>query len=111
MASRKAPRIASGLSELSGQFAQERLVFDDIALGCGNLVPQDFRKREMLQQGDNVGKRLVKRQNVGIGRIDELAVHAVEQRMSGFVRDDVLRQAGEDHAAGQLVARCWRRRR
>ena len=30
-------------------------------------------------------------------------MHAVEQRVRGFVRDDVVRQAGEDHAAGHVI--------
>ena len=59
----------------------------------------------MLQQRDDVGEGLVEGADVGVRRLQEAAVHAVEQRVRGLVRDDVVRQAGEDHAAGHVVGR------
>ena len=53
-------------------------------------------KREVLEQRDDVGERLVEGEHVGVARLDEAAVHAVEQRVRRLVRDDVVRQAGED---------------
>ncbi len=32
-------------------------------------------------------------------------MHAVEQRVRRLVRDDVVREAGEDHAAGHVIGR------
>ena len=57
----------------------------------------------MLEQGDDVGKGLVKGQHVRVGRLHEVLVEAVEQRMRGLVGHHVVRQAGEDHAAGELA--------
>ena len=57
----------------------------------------------MLEQRDDVGERLVEGQHVRVGRLHEVLVQAVEQRVRRLVRDDVVRQAGEDHAAGELA--------
>ena len=43
-----------------------------------------------------------KASDVGVAGLDEAAVQAVEQRVGRLVRDDVVRQAGEDHAARQV---------
>ena len=60
-------------------------------------------------QRDDVGEALVQRQHVGVGRLVEAAVHAVEDGVGGLVGDDVVRQAGVDAAAGHVVAGVVRR--
>ena len=50
----------------------------------------------MLEQRDDVGEGLVEGEHVGVARLDEAPVHAVEQRVRRLVRDDVVREAGED---------------
>ena len=84
--------------------AEQGLVALKITLGVGDLIAQDLGKSEMLQQGYDVGKSLVKGEHIGIGGVDELAVHAVEQGVCSFVSDDVLRKTGEDRATRQLLA-------
>ena len=104
IASRSAPRSPLDAAELAGQLAEQVLLVAQVAARARDLVPQDLREREVLQQRDDVGERLVKGADVGVGRLQEVPVHAVEQRMRGLVRDDVVRQAGEDHAAGHVIA-------
>ena len=64
----------------------------------------------MLHQRHDVGKAFMKREYVGIGRLVETPVNAIEDRMRGFVRDDVVRQTRVDHAAGSMIAGIVRRR-
>ena len=68
---------AHRLSELDGQHAQHRFGLD-VAAGPGDLVLQHLPDGEVLHQRHDVGERLVKRQHVGIGRLVEAAMHAVE---------------------------------
>ena len=95
---------AGGMTKLSGQLAQQRLVAEEVSLGGCDLVAQDLGKGEVLQQRHDVGEAFMEGEHIGIGGIDELAMHAVEQGVRGLVGDDVLRKAGEDHAARQLFA-------
>ena len=44
----------------------------------------------MLKQRCDVGERFVKREHVGVRRLIELFVHAVEDRVSRFMRDDIV---------------------
>ena len=55
-------------------------------------------------QRHDVGKALVQRQHVGIRSRVEPAVHAVQNGVRGFVRHDVVRQAGVDRGAGNVIA-------
>ena len=57
----------------------------------------------MLEQRNDVGEALVEGADVGIGRAEVAAVHAVEQRVGGLVRDDVVRQAREHHSTGNVL--------
>ena len=50
----------------------------------------------MLEQRDDVGERLVEGEHVGVARLVEAPVDAVEQRVRHLVGDDVVAQAGED---------------
>ncbi len=94
---------ADRLAELVRELAQQVLA-RQVAARLGDLVAQGLRLREVLEQGDDVGERLVERQHVGVARLREVAVQAVEQRVRGLVRDDVVRQAGEHQAARQVLA-------
>ena len=75
----------------------------EIAAGLGDLVLKRFRQREVLEQRDDVGKGLVKREDVRIGRLAEPAVQAIEQRMRRLVRDDVVRDAVKTTPPGSAV--------
>ncbi len=103
MASRRAPAHARGPAELSSELAEQALLRVDVATCPGDLMPKNLAEREVLKQRHDVGECLVKGEHVGIGRTIEAAVHAVEQGVRGFVGDDVVRQAGEHHAAGHVV--------
>src|SRR5215469_8417654 len=77
----------------------------EIASRVSDLIAQNLREREVLQQRHNVRKSLVKRQHIGVGRIHELTVHAVEQRVRGLMSNNVLRKASKNGASGKLPAR------
>jgi hypothetical protein len=74
------PVAAGGLAELYGELSQQVLLFE-VAAGRGNLMAQGLRQREVLEQGNDVGKSLVKSEDVGIGLLAESAMQPVEQRM------------------------------
>ena len=100
---------ADRASELDGQAAQHRFRFQ-VAARAPDLVLQHLAHREMLHQRDDVGEAFVQRQHVGIrGRV-EAAVHAVQNGVRGFVRHDVVRQAGVDCGARHVIARIAGRR-
>ena len=60
--------------------------------------------REVAEQRREVGEALVEGQHVGIGRLGEVGADAVDDGVRHLVRDDVVRQAGEDALAGQVAA-------
>ena len=90
--------LADRLAELLRQLA-EQVLAGQVAARRRDLVPQDVRQGEVLEQRHDVGERLVEGEHVGVARLDEAAMHAVEQRVRRLVGDDVVRQAGEDRAA------------
>ena len=59
----------------------------------------------MLKERDDIGEGLVKSQHIRVAGLFEAAVQAIEQGMRCFMRNDIVREAGEDRAAGQVVAR------
>ncbi len=59
-----------------------------------------FRQREDRQQGDYIGETFVEGSLVRRRWGGETIAYAVQQRMRGFVRNDVVRQAGEDALVG-----------
>ena len=63
---------------------------------------QHFRKTEVLQQRHDVGEGFMKREHVRIGRIEISWQDGVEQRMRRLMRDDVVREAGENNSARKL---------
>ena len=81
--------LAGRLAELLRELAQPVLA-REVAAGRGDLVAQDLGEREVLEQRDEVGERLVEREHVGIARLVEAAMDAVEQRVRRLVRDDVV---------------------
>ena len=101
--------IARCACELRGQFRQQA-VGCEIAARALDLIEQKSRHREVLEDGDDVGEGLVEGDHVDVGGLEHAAVHAVEDRVRHLVGDDVVRQAAEDDAARQLVARIGRRR-
>ena len=68
-----------------------------------DLVAQQLGKREVLEHRHDVGEGLVERQDVDVARLLIAPMQSVEQRMRRLVRDDVVRQTGEHHAAERLV--------
>ena len=59
----------------------------------------------MLEERDQIGEGFVPRENVGVGGFCEMGAEPVDDGVGDFVSDDVGRQAGEDHLAGQVGAR------
>jgi hypothetical protein len=70
-----------------------------------DLVTQEFLEGEMLEEGNNIGKALVEGEHIGVGRLEEVGALAMDDGMSQLVNDHIVRQAGEDHLAGQVEAR------
>ena len=104
----RAERIAQsrapsgGPAELDGELSQH--VFGaEIAARSRDLMPQDLGVGEVLKEGDEIGERLVKGQDVAISRLEKVALHTVEDCVRGLVGDDVVRQARERHAARHAI--------
>ena len=68
-------------------------------------MPDDLRVRKVLKQSDGVGERFVEGQNVGVTVLDEPPVKTVQNRVTQLVDDHIVRQAGEDGPAREVVAR------
>ena len=56
----------------------------------------------MLEERDQIGEGLVKCQDIFVGGLGEERPEPVHHRVGQFVRNDVGRQAGEDHLVGQV---------
>ena len=100
-----AQRVAAAgrARELLRELAQHAFA-REVAAGARDLVAQHARIGEVLEQRDDVGERLVEGEHILIHRLVEARVHAVEQRVRGLVRDDVVRQASEYGRAGRVPA-------
>ena len=72
--------------------------------GALDRVDQGVLLGEMREQRAQVREALVEGQHVGIGGLREVGADAVDDRVGHLVRDDVLRQAGEDALAGKVAA-------
>ena len=53
-------------------------------------MAEHLRDGEVLHQRDDVGEALVQREHVGVGRLVEAPVHAVEDGVRRLVGDDVV---------------------
>ena len=94
-ASERVPQriAASGRpGELRRQLRQQAVRLQ-IASRALDLVEQQAGQREVLKDRDDVGERFVKRDHVGVARIQHAPMHAVEDGVGHLVRDDVVRQA------------------
>ncbi len=94
--------VAGGLSELGREYPKFALVVKFSASLC-ELGQQNLMVREVLQEGHDVGERLVEGEDVGIAGIYEIPVHAVEQGVRGFMGDNVVGEACEHNAAGNVA--------
>ena len=74
-------------------FSSRKSIVPEIPACSGYLVTQNLRVGEVLKQRDEIGEGLVKGQHVTVVGFEKVALHAVENGMRGFVRDDVVRQA------------------
>jgi len=90
------------MPELGRQLAQQVLAAQ-FAPGLSDLMGQNFRKTEVLEQSDYVREGLVKRQHVVVRGFHEILVESIEQRMGRLVSDDIMGQTSKDHAAGELA--------
>src|SRR2546430_8063265 len=95
----QSPTTADRTAELHGELAKNRFGFQ-VPARASNYVFQDFGNRKVLHQRYDVGERFVKREHVGVRSFIELFVHAVEHRVSRFMRDEIVRQTGVHSAAG-----------
>ncbi len=59
---------------------------------------------EMLEERDQIGEGFMPCEHVRVGGLRKVPAEPVHERMGDFVGDDVRRQAGEDHLAGQIGA-------
>ncbi len=55
----------------------------------------------MLKDRHHICKGLMQRQHIGVCRFCKIGMHAVQQRVAGFMHDDVMAETGEYHRAGQ----------
>jgi hypothetical protein len=69
-------------AELDRQRADHRLRLQ-VPAGSHDLVLKDVGECEVLQQRDQVGECLVKGKDVGVGRLVVIALHSIEDRVSG----------------------------
>ena len=102
---RAAQRLAapSGLPELRGEIEQCGAVLD--ASGRrGDRVQNDILVGEMLKERYQVGEGFMPCEHVRVRGDGKVPAEPVNKRMGDFVGDDVRRQAGEDHLAGQIGA-------
>ena len=70
----------------------------EVAAGPGDLVPQRPPAWRSAGTGPRCRQRPRGRPAVALLGLAEVAVHAVQQGVGRFVGDDVVGQAGEDHA-------------
>ena len=89
---------AHRFAEFLRQRRQQALLFQ-IAAGPGNLVGQNLRVGELLEQRHDIRERLVQRQHVRVRRLGEPRVQPVQNGVTGFVHDDVVGQARENGGA------------
>src|SRR5262249_53775557 len=98
-----AQRVAAARcqSELLRQLSQDALA-REIAAGACDLVSEDARIREMLEQRNDVGKSFVEGEHILVDRLVETWVYAVEQRVRRFMRNNVVRKTREDRGARRI---------
>lgn len=54
------------------------------------LVSKDLRDREVLEDSDDVGDRLMEGEDVEVGRLVVVTAQAMDDGMCHLVRDDVV---------------------
>ena len=86
---------AGGPAELLRELREQALGVQ-VAARPADLALQHRRVREVLEERHDVGERLVECVDVRVARLVESRVDAVEEGVRHLVRDDVVRQAGED---------------
>jgi hypothetical protein len=100
----RAARLRSRVAELAREIRQERAPRKSRAQ-LADAALDDFRVREVQEQCDEIGERLVERRHVHVGRVGKRRPQTVEQRMRGLVRDDVVTERGGDQPFAQREAR------
>ena len=100
VAQRSSP--SGGSPELLRELPEQALAVE-IAAGSPDLALEDGRIREVLEERDDVGERLVEGLDVTVRRLVEARVNAVEKGMRRLVRDDVVRETGEDDRPRRVV--------
>ncbi len=73
----------------------------EVALGAADGRLHHLAMAEMLKDRDEIGKAFVEAEDVRPARLAKMGAQTVEQRMRDLVRDDVVRQTGENDAAWQ----------
>jgi hypothetical protein len=74
---------------LLGQL-EERSRAGEVAMLALQLVSKDLRDREVLEDSDDVGDRLVESEDVEVGRLVVVTPQAMDDGMCHLVRDDVV---------------------
>ena len=78
---------------------EQRIVEFQTTARFTDLRFDDTGNGEVLQQCHQIGEGLVEGQLIGVGRVVEVAIDAVEDAVCGFVRNDVMGEAGEGNTA------------
>lgn len=56
----------------------------------------------MLEERDNIGKALVKGRHVLVAWLKKVSPQSIHQRVGGFMRDNIVRQTGEDRLTWKI---------
>ena len=105
----RADRIAQraahpgGPSELPGELAEQVLLRSEVAARRGDLWRRISGNVKCWNSATMSANASWKASTSGLVGRQEPPVHAVEQRVRRLVGDDVVRQAGEDHAARHVI--------
>lgn len=87
--------IATSASRYRGPRHSPRMVgFEikrvELSPGLLRRIEQDLLMGKMLEQRGEIGERLVKRRHIDIGRLHEMGTNAIDDRMRGFMSDDIV---------------------
>ena len=103
--SRSAPRPADGLAELDGQHAQHRFGFEVSRESGRSRSASTSGIVKCCMSATMSANASWNASTSGLVASLKRAMQAVEDRVRRFVRDDVVREAGVDAAAGHVLAR------
>src|SRR5262249_10474923 len=93
---------ADGAAELQGESAECRLGFE-ITSSATQLLLENSSHCEVLHQGNDIRKRFMQRQDVGIRWLVEVRIDSIQYGVGGFVRHNVVGQACVNAVVGYMI--------